>query len=91
MTGSAYSVRAVLKQEPAALVAVLAHAFALVIALGWFTISAAAVGLISSLMLSILTVFYIRPLTVSNDALAGLGPAVPPDAGAGQGESDPGV
>lgn len=78
MNGSDYSPKEILKQEPATLVAVLSHFFALAIALHWLTITPTAVALVSSFVLSLLTVFYIRPLTNSKDALAKLDAAIDP-------------
>lgn len=86
-----YDLRGILKQEPAAIVAVLAHFFALAVALGWLSISATAVGLVDSLALALLTLFYIRPLTTSNAALAAIAPGTVPDAGDADLGPDPGI
>lgn len=64
-----YSFRQVLKQEPAAIVAVISHVFAVLVVLNVVHWSADAIAILTSTALSVLTLFYVRPFTSSKDAL----------------------
>lgn len=64
-----YSIRQVLTQEPAAIVAVLHAWAALAIVAGWMTLSAEVLAAGEAAVLATLLIGYVRPLTNSKAAM----------------------
>lgn len=64
-----YSLKELFKQEPASIVAVLAMGFAMAIGFDWLTMTDKQLSLVNAFALGLLTLIYIRPSTVSKDAL----------------------
>lgn len=64
-----FSFRQVLKQEPAGIVAALAQVLTLLVVTGAIDWAAETIVVAQGAALAVLTLFYIRPLTSSKDAL----------------------
>lgn len=72
-----YSPKQVLKQEPAGIVTVLALINAALIAFGLYSMTDVQLAAVNAAALGVLTLFYIRPSTVTRDALRELDDATP--------------
>lgn len=64
-----YSFKEVLKQQPATIVTVLAQFFTVAVVLGWISWSSETLVAVEGFALSLLTLFYVKPFTVSKDAM----------------------
>lgn len=72
-----YSPKQVLKQEPAGIVTALALINAALIAFDVYSMTDAQLSAANAAVLGLLTLFYIRPATVTRDALRELDEAAP--------------
>lgn len=73
-----YSLYQLFKQEPAAIVALLTTLNALLIAFNVYSMNDVQLSLSHAFVFSFLTLIYIRPATVSKDAMADLSVLYPP-------------
>lgn len=73
-----YSLKQVLKQEPAAIVAFLTLVNSMLIAFNLYTMTDLQLSLTHAVAFGFFTLIYIRPATVSKDALNELNNALPP-------------
>lgn len=72
-----YSPREVLKQEPAGIVTAASGINAAILGMGWYHLTDVQLGLWSTAAFGLLTLFYIRPATVTRAALTELDTAPP--------------